>query len=56
VLAVPLECPDLRLSLLGVDRPVQDLLEVALTNRPELAAQQALVRASVEQLRPSQAR
>jgi outer membrane protein TolC len=56
VLVVPLEFPDVRLSLFCLERPVQELLEVALTNRPELAAQQALVRASVEQLRQERLR
>src|SRR5262249_22389378 len=46
-LVEPLEPPHLRVTLLETDRPVDDLIPVALTNRPELAAQQALVRATL---------
>jgi outer membrane protein TolC len=56
VLIVPLEPPELRVTLASLDKPVQELLEVALTNRPELAAQQALVRATLEQLRQERMR
>jgi len=38
------------------DRPVDDLIPVALTSRPELAAQQALVRAALERLRQEKMR
>ncbi|HTU16489.1 MAG TPA: TolC family protein [Gemmataceae bacterium] len=53
----PVEPPHLRVPLLPLDKPVDDLIPVALTNRPELAAQQALVQASLrllklEKLRP----
>src|SRR5581483_604228 len=47
----PVEPPHLRISLLPLDKPVDDLIPVALTNRPELAAQQALVQASLRLLR-----
>jgi outer membrane protein TolC len=47
----PVEPPHLRISLLPVNKPVDDLIPIALTNRPELAAQQALVRATLQQLR-----
>jgi outer membrane protein TolC len=53
----PVEPPHLRITLLPLDKPVDDLIPVALTNRPELASQQALVQASLrllqqEKLRP----
>jgi outer membrane protein TolC len=51
VLVQPQEPPHLRVTLLGLDRPVDDFIPVGLTNRPELAAQQALVRATLERLR-----
>src|SRR5206468_6214174 len=44
-LVEPLEVPHLRVTLVAVDKPVDDLIPVALTSRPELAAQQALVQA-----------
>jgi outer membrane protein TolC len=47
----PIEPPHLRVSLIPLDKPVDDLIPVALTNRPELAAQQALVQASLRLLR-----
>ncbi len=47
----PVEPPHLRVSLLPLDKRVDDLVPVALTNRPELAAQQALVQASLRLLR-----
>jgi outer membrane protein TolC len=50
-LIVPLEPPHLRVTLVSPDRPVDDLIAMGLTNRPELAAQQALVQATLERLR-----
>jgi outer membrane protein TolC len=47
----PVEPPHLRIPLLPLDKPVDDLVPVALTNRPELAAQQALVQASLRLLK-----
>jgi outer membrane protein TolC len=47
----PLEPPHLRVTLLGLDRPVDDLIPIGLMNRPELASQQALVQATLERLR-----
>lgn len=52
----PLEPPHLRVSLLPLDRPVDELIPVALTNRPELAAQQALVKASLQLMRQEKMR
>jgi outer membrane protein TolC len=47
----PVEPPHLRIALLPLNKPVDDLIPIALTNRPELAAQQALVQASLRLLR-----
>jgi outer membrane protein TolC len=52
----PLEPPQLRVTLLAADLALADLIPLALTNRPELAAQQALVQATLEQLRQERAR
>jgi outer membrane protein TolC len=53
----PAEPPHLQVSLIDLTRPVDDLIPVALRNRPELASQQALVEAATlrvkaERLRP----
>jgi outer membrane protein TolC len=47
----PVEPPHMRIPLLPLDKPVDDLVPVALTNRPELAAQQALVQATLRLLK-----
>jgi outer membrane protein TolC len=52
----PLEPPHLTVTLLPLDRPVDDLIAVGLTNRPELAAQQALVQATLQRLRQEKLR
>jgi outer membrane protein TolC len=52
----PLEPPHLRVTLVSPDLPVDELIPVALTNRPELAAQQALVQATLERLRQEKLR
>jgi outer membrane protein TolC len=53
----PLEPPELRIDLVDVNRPVDDLIPIALLSRPELASRQAQVQATLallkqEQLRP----
>jgi outer membrane protein TolC len=53
----PVEPPQLRVELIALDRPVDDLIPIGLTNRPELASQQAQVQATLtllkqERLRP----
>lgn len=53
---VPLEPPHIQVTLVGLDQPVNDLIAAGLTNRPELAAQQALVRAALEQWRQEKVR
>src|SRR5579884_756360 len=52
----PVEPPHLRVPLLPLDKAVDDLIPVALTNRPELAAQQALVQASLRLLQQEKIR
>jgi outer membrane protein TolC len=52
----PLEVPHLRVTLVALDKPVDDLIPVALTSRPELAAQQALVQATLVRLRQERLR
>jgi len=53
----PIEPPQLRVELFDAVWPVDDLIPLALTNRPELASQQSLVAATIarlqrEKLRP----
>jgi outer membrane protein TolC len=55
-LVEPLEVPHLRITLVELDKHVDDLIPVALTNRPELAAQQALVQATLVRLRQERLR
>lgn len=56
VLVEPQEPPQLAVTLVGLDRPVDELIPVALTNRPELATQQALVQATLERIRQERMR
>jgi outer membrane protein TolC len=53
---VPREPPQLRITLWPLDQPVDDLIRIGLTNRPELATRQALVRATLERLRQEKIR
>lgn len=53
---VPEEDPQLRVELINLDCPVDDLIPVGLTNRPELASQQALVQATLVRLRQEKIR
>jgi outer membrane protein TolC len=55
-LVEPLEMPHLRVTLVPLDKPVDDMIAVALTNRPELAAQQAVVQATLVRLRQERLR
>jgi outer membrane protein TolC len=52
----PLEPPHLRVTVVSADYPVDDLVRLGLTNRPELATQQALVQATLAQLRQERLR
>jgi outer membrane protein TolC len=50
-LILPLEPPQLQITLVAPQVPLEELFAVALTSRPELAAQQALVRVALERWR-----
>ncbi|HZT80334.1 MAG TPA: TolC family protein [Gemmataceae bacterium] len=52
----PLEPPHLQVTLVDPRTPADELVPVGLLNRPELAAQQALVRAALEQMRQEKLR
>jgi outer membrane protein TolC len=56
VLLQPLEAPHLGVTLVSPERPLAELIPIALTNRPELAAQQAFVQATLERLRQERLR
>jgi outer membrane protein TolC len=51
IMVEPLESPNLQVSLLSIEKPVNDLIALGLMNRPELATQRALVQATVTRLR-----
>jgi outer membrane protein TolC len=53
---IPVEPPHLLVTLISPAQPVDDLVMIGLTNRPELAAQQALVQATLQQLRQERMR
>lgn len=53
---VPLEPPHLQVTLISPKETVDALIPVGLTNRPELASQQAVVQASLTRLRQEQMR
>jgi outer membrane protein TolC len=55
-LVEPLEEPHLTVTLVHAGHAVDDLIPVGLSNRPELATQQALVRATLERLRAERLR
>jgi outer membrane protein TolC len=48
---VPLEHDHVQLTLIDPGRPLDELMPIALTNRPELASHQAMVRAMTEGIR-----
>ena len=53
---VPIEPPQLQVTLIPPGQVVDELIPVGLTNRPELASQKALVQATLELLRQEQLR
>jgi outer membrane protein TolC len=53
---VPLEHDHAQITLIDPARPLDDLMTVALTNRPELGSNQALVQAAVASIRREKAR
>jgi outer membrane protein TolC len=56
VLAKPQEPPYLQVTLVSPETLVDDLVPIGLTNRPELATQQALVQAALYRIRQEQLR
>ena len=52
----PLEHDHAQITLIDPGRPLDDLMPIALTNRPELASHQALVQAAVAAIRREKAR
>jgi outer membrane protein TolC len=55
-MVVPQEPPNLRVTLISPDTPVDALIPLGLTNRPELASQQALVQAALARIRQERLR
>jgi outer membrane protein TolC len=55
-IVVPLEPPHLQVSLISPSQSVDDLIPIGLTNRPELAVQQAVVQATLVRLRQERMR
>jgi outer membrane protein TolC len=55
-IVVPLEPPYLRVTLIAPGAPIDELIPVGLTNRPELASQQALVQAALARIRQERVR
>ncbi len=53
---VPIEPPQLQVTLIPPGRAVDDLIPVGLLNRPELASQRALVQATLERLKQERLR
>jgi outer membrane protein TolC len=52
----PVEAPHLRVDLIDLTQPVDDLIALALTYRPELASHQALVQAALARVRQDKIR
>lgn len=52
----PLEHDHLQISLIDPDRPLDDLIPIGLTNRPELASRQELVQAALVRIRQEKLR
>jgi outer membrane protein TolC len=52
----PMEPPHLQVTLVSLDQPLAELIQVGLTSRPELASQQALVRQTVARIRQEKLR
>jgi outer membrane protein TolC len=55
-MVVPLERPDLRVTLISPRESVDALIPIGLTYRPELASQQALVQAALARIRQERMR
>jgi outer membrane protein TolC len=55
-IVVPVEPPSLTVTLIPAQETVDSLIPIALTNRPELASQQAIVQATLVHLKQEQMR
>src|SRR5262249_38912853 len=55
-LIVPLEPPHLKVTIVPANETLDELIPEGLTNRPELASQQATVRAAIERLKQERMR
>jgi outer membrane protein TolC len=55
-IVAPLELPHFQVTLISPKEPVDPLIEVGLTSRPELASQQAVVQATLIRLRQERMR
>ena len=53
---LPLEPPHLQVTLISANENVDDLIPIGLSNRPELASQQALVQAALTRLKQEKIR
>ena len=56
VLIIPQEHDHLQITLIEPNRPLDELIPIGLTNRPELASQQALVQAVAQRIRREKGR
>ncbi|HEY5313780.1 MAG TPA: TolC family protein [Pirellulales bacterium] len=56
VVVMPLEPDHLQVTLIDLNRPLDDLMPIALETRPELSSQQALIRAASISIRQEKAR
>jgi outer membrane protein TolC len=54
--AIPLEPPHLQITLISPNASVDGLIPIGLTNRPELASQQALVQATLTRIKQERMR
>ncbi len=55
-LVVPMEPPHLKVTLIPIERPVDELIPIGLLTRPELASQKALVEAALLRLKQERIR
>src|SRR5262249_41064510 len=55
-MVVPLEPPHVQVTIIPPQVPVDALIPIGLTNRPELASQQALVQAALTRIRQERIR
>ena len=53
---MPMEAPHLQVTVVPLNEPVDQMITEGLTTRPELAAQQSLVRATIDRLKQEKVR